>query len=429
MDHMKQLIKRAVEVRLQALAKKAIQRYQPIIIGVAGSVGKTSTKEAIFSVLAKKMSVRKSTKSYNNEFGVPLAVLGLESGYNSPLKWMKLLFDARRVALGKDETYPKVLVLEMGSDHVGDVEKLMRIAPPSVGVLTAIAPVHLEFFGSFENVKKEESTIVRNLSKSSCGIINGDDEHAKSFASVTPNPILYGLSEECDVFASDIKYFSEDASGNIGIRFLLHIKGEAHEAFLPLGLGKTHLYSALAAVAVGNHLNVPAKDIVLSLLDFAPPPGRMRCLEGIKHTKLIDDTYNSSPRAVEAALQVLKDCPAKGKRYAVLGDMAELGKETESLHREVGKLVLGNADVLITVGEKARDIAFGAREAGMSEDRVYIFSDPGEAGKFLQERLHQGDVALVKGSQAVRLEKIVKEVMAEPAKADEFLVRQEEFWR
>jgi len=153
---MRQWIKRFVQRQLEGYARKTLKHYKPVVIGVAGSIGKTSTKEAIYAVLSKSMSVRKSAKSYNNEFGVPLTILGLESAFSSPTKWLLTLMQAQSVALGNAIDYPECIILEMGSDHLGDVHKLMSIAHPNIGVLTAIRPVHLEFFETFQNVKMEK---------------------------------------------------------------------------------------------------------------------------------------------------------------------------------------------------------------------------------------------------------------------------------
>lgn len=427
---MRQWIKRFVQRQLEGYARKTLKHYKPVVIGVAGSIGKTSTKEAIYAVLSKSMSVRKSAKSYNNEFGVPLTVLGLESAFSSPTKWLLTLMQAQAIASGNAIDYPECIVLEMGSDHVGDVHKLMSIAHPNIGVLTAIAPVHLEFFETFQNVKMEESTIVRELDEKDAAIVNADDTETNAYAHKTSaESITFGFSESANVRGSDLKLFTQKENGGFALSFKLHLGGESAEVLLPHALSTAHAYAALAAAAVGKRLQMSISEIVLGLAEFVPPPGRMRYIDGIKHTHIIDDTYNSSPKASEAALDVLKDFPTKERHFAIMGDMAELGKETKSLHMQVGTYVKGRADVLITVGEKARDIAHGARASGMKEENVFSFAHAEEAGKFLQDRIKEDDVMLIKGSQIARLEKVVKEVMAEPERASELLVRQESYWQ
>ncbi|MFA5030041.1 MAG: UDP-N-acetylmuramoyl-tripeptide--D-alanyl-D-alanine ligase [Patescibacteria group bacterium] len=427
---MRQWIKRFVQRQLEGYARKTLKHYKPVVIGVAGSIGKTSTKEAIYAVLSKSMSVRKSAKSYNNEFGVPLTVLGLESAFSSPTKWLLTLMQAQSVALGNAIDYPECIILEMGSDHLGDVHKLMSIAHPNIGVLTAIAPVHLEFFETFQNVKMEESTIVRELDETDAAIVNGDDLETNAYAKKTSaESITFGFSESSQVRGTDLKLFTQKENGGFALSFKLHLGGETADVLLPHALSTSHAYAALAAATVGKRLQMSISEIVLGLAEFVPPPGRMRYIEGIKRTHIIDDTYNSSPMAAEAALDVLKDFPTKEKRYAVLGDMAELGQETKPLHLRVGSYMKGRTDILIAVGEKARDIAHGAREAGMKEEDVFSFALAEDAGKFLQDRIKENDAILIKGSQVARLEKVVKEVMAEPNRAAELLVRQEEYWQ
>jgi len=427
---MRQWIKRFVQRQLEGYARKTLKHYKPVVIGVAGSIGKTSTKEAIYAVLSKSMLVRKSAKSYNNEFGVPLTVLGLESAFSSPVKWLLTLIQAQSIASGNAIDYPECIVLEMGSDHLGDVHKLMAIAHPNIGVLTAIAPVHLEFFETFQNVKMEESTIVRELDEADAAIVNADDQEASVYAKKTSaESITFGFAESAQVRGSNMKLFTQKENGGFALSFTLQLSGESADVLLPHALSASHAYAALAAAAVGKRLQMSISEIVQGLAEFVPPPGRMNYVEGIKHTHIIDDTYNSSPQAAEASLDVLKDFPTDGKRFAVLGDMAELGNETKPLHVRVGAYVMGCADVLITVGEKARDIAHGARDAGMHEDDVFSFANSSEAGKFLQDRIKENDVILIKGSQVARLEKVVKEVMAEPNLAPELLVRQESYWQ
>lgn len=425
---MREWIKKKVLAFLVAKAEATLKRYKPMVIGVAGSIGKTSTKEAIFCAISQSFTVRKSTKSYNNEWGVPLAILGIESGYASPIEWLRVVRHARKVARGNEKKFPSVIILEMGSDHVGDIEKLMRLAPPTIGVLTAIAPVHLEFFETFDNVKKEESTIVRLLQGNSFAVVNGDDADTHPVAKESPVDCLtFGKNDGNDVQAKDILIHAAQ-NGVVGIQFTLCYQNNLANVFLPNALSVPHVYAALAAATVGIHLHMTLDDIAKGLLHFSPIAGRMRRIEGIKRTTIIDDSYNSSPKAIEAALHVLKEFPAAHHRFAVLGDMAELGPETPKLHFEVGTWVPAFADVLITVGEKALQMAEGAKQSGLSEDKIFSFGKAEEAGKFLQERIHEHDVVLVKGSQAVRLERIVKEIMLEPTRANELLVRQESYW-
>jgi len=245
--------------------------------------------------------------------------------------------------------------------------------------------------------------------------------------------LTYGFSEQADVRASDPVVFSElpeEVEKRIkGISFKLHYQGTTVPVFLPDVLGKHQIYSALAAAAVGIHFNINLVDIAEALKKWQSPKGRMKIINGIKHTVLIDDSYNSSPVACKAALEVLDKMPAQGKnKFAALGDMAELGEFMEEGHYEVGQRAAKICDYLVTVGEAAKMMAEQAIKTGMPKDRVYSFGTPEPAGRFLQERIKRGDIVLIKGSQVSRMEKITKELMAEPLRAKELLVRQGKGW-
>ena len=420
---------------LNKLAKKILVKYQPDIVGITGSYGKTSTKEAIYTVLSSTYSVRQNLKNYNNELGVPLSIIGKESGGKSFFKWLGVIIAAWSLLLFKNHHYPKMLVLEMAADHPGDIKYLVKMAPPKVGVITAIGPVHLEFFKKVEKVLDEKKAIITKLPEDGFAVLNADDNYVMSVDNQTKAKIMsYGFDDDSEVKASDQVIFSElpeEVEKRIkGVSFKLHYQGTTVPVFLPDVLGKHQIYSALAAAAVGIAFNINLVDIAEALKKWQSPNGRMKIIDGIKHTVLIDDSYNSSPVACEMALDVLARIPSDGKKkFAALGDMAELGEYMEEGHYLVGKKAVGTCDYLITVGEAAKMIAEQAKKSGMAEDRVFSFGTPDRAGRFIQERIKQGDIVLIKGSQVSRMEKIVKELMAEPLRAKELLVRQGRSWK
>jgi UDP-N-acetylmuramoyl-tripeptide--D-alanyl-D-alanine ligase len=415
-----------------------LKKYRPEIIGITGSVGKTSAKEVVFAVLAKKFRVRKNIKNYNNEIGVPLTIIGSESGNKNIFSWIRIFFKATRLILFTDKNYPQKLVLEMGADHPGDIKYLVELAPCKIGVITAIGdmgPVHMEFFKNIEQLVNEKANIVKHLSKDDMAVLNQDDARVIQMKDkISARIITYGFDEASDVRASDVSIADHVEIGEkeliTGVRFKLHYKDSMIPIVLPHIMGSHQIYSALCGAAVGITYEINLADIAEALRGFTPPPGRMRLIPGIKHTVIIDDTYNSSPVAAIAALKTLETIQIEtGKhKYAVLGDMAELGKYTEEGHEKVGEYVARVADVLVTIGEKAKIIAESARKNNMIEDRVFEFDDAERAGRFVQERLKEGDLVLVKGSQSVRAEKVVKELMAEPLRAEELLVRQGKKW-
>lgn len=438
-------MKKIIQFKLKILAKIILAKYKPDVIGITGSVGKTSAKEAVYAALSSKFNARRNIKNYNNEIGVPLTVIGADSPGKSVFGWLAVFFKALKLILIRDENYPRILILEMGVDRPGDMDYLNSIVKCKVGVVTLIGPVHLEFFGAISNIQKEKGKLIGNLPKSGRAILNYDDEKVRQMSKLTEAAALaYGFDENADVRAreavfsfSDIADKSEfgalaaNAAKLAGISFKLSYSGSTAPVLLPNVIGYAAVYAALAGAAAGIVYGLNLIEISQALRKFNSPRGRMNLINGIKNTLIIDDTYNSSPQSSIAALEITGKVPlAKGaRRFAVLGDMLELGGYSEQGHKEVGRrAVKDKIDKLIVVGERAWDIARGAEKAGMLADNIFHFAQAEEAGKFIQERIDEGDLVLVKGSQGMRMEKIVKEIMAEPLRAKELLVRQDEMW-
>lgn len=409
-----------------------LARYKPEIIGITGSVGKTSTKEAIYTVLASKFNVRRNIKNYNNEIGVPLTIIGADSPGKSLFGWLLVFLRALKLVLFKDRSYPGILVLELGVDRPGDMAYLETIIKPKVGVVTLIGPVHLEFFGSIEKIEKEKGLLIKELPLEGWAVLNYDDERFFSLAKLGKSRRLsYGFNEKAEVRAQELVFsFERGASGDnlSGLNFKLSYNGSTVPVMLPRVIGRAAVYSALAAAAVGVIYEMNLVEISRALHHFNPPKGRMKLIAGVKNTLIIDDSYNASPQSAAAALETIARIPlaAAAHKFAVLGDMLELGSLSEEGHRQVGAAaVKAGVDILIVVGERARDIGRGAEAAGLERRRIFHFSDSVAARLFVQDQIRQGDLILVKGSQGVRMEKIVKEIMAEPQRAKELLVRQD----
>ncbi|MFA6254689.1 MAG: UDP-N-acetylmuramoyl-tripeptide--D-alanyl-D-alanine ligase [Patescibacteria group bacterium] len=433
---MKNIFKKILELKLRFLAKAILNKYKPEVVAITGSVGKTSTKEAIYTVLASAFNCRRNQKNYNNEIGIPLTIIGAEAGGKNPFKWFGVFIKAAGLLIKKDNNYPKILVLEMGADRVGDIKYLTSFVPVKVGVITTIAPVHLEFFGTLEMIAKEKGMLIQNLAKDGYAVLNYDDKLVQPMRERTKAKVItFGNLPQADVSASDIAISHDvsykDVSTIQGISFKVVYQGKTVPVLLPKVLGRHLVPTALAAIAVGIIYNLNLHNIVAALKNFQPPLGRMRIIPGIKNTLIIDDTYNSSPLAVRQALYQLSQINLNShhKKYAVLGDMLELGVIAEQAHQEIGEAVVEyGIDYLITVGEISRDTVRGAIKKGMSKDHCFNFPNSLEAGKFLQQRINEGDLLLIKGSQGMRMEKAVKELMAEPQKAAELLVRQDKEW-
>lgn len=427
-------MKKILQLKLKIFARLILQKYQPKVIGITGSIGKTTAKEAIFHVLSKKFSVRTSFKNYNNEIGLPLVIIGSESPGKNFLGWFGVFFKALGLLLWRDKNYPRILVLEMGVDRPGDMDYLVSIAHPQVAVVTAVSFSHLEYFGSLNNIKKEKQRLAESLDKNGLAILNFDSEPVREMAEVVKaKTISYGIKAEADLRAQDIAFnFVRGHYELSGVHFKVSYQGAIVPVFMKNVMSEPAVYAALSALAVGLGEGLNLVDLAAALSDFVPPHGRMNPLPGIKHSFLIDDTYNSSPEAALSAIKILSkvSIDSSAKKYAVLGDMLEIGAYTEEGHRQVGRAVYDSGiDILVAVGERARDFIRGAKDAGMEDEQVFYFDKPQEAGKFLQNRIKEGDILLIKGSQGARMEKIVKELMAEPEKAAELLVRQGSKWQ
>jgi len=408
-----------------------INKYHPKIIGITGSVGKTGAKEAIVAVIKSKFRVRSSDKNYNNEIGVPLTIIGAESGKSSIWGWLKVFWRAKMLILFHDRNYPEVLVLEMGADKPGDISYLTSIAPCDIGVLTNIGEAHMEFFGSQDNILKEKQIILTRLAKAGLAIVNIDDPLIfKIKDKIKAKNLTVSINKKANIVASEVaNTYPVKIGDNYGVRFKISYNGSIVPFILPQVLGDYQVYSALLATAVGIGFGLNLVEIAKALREWNPPNGRMRVLSGIKNSWLIDDSYNASPKATSVAVKTLSEFPTGHFRIAVLGDMLELGNITEIEHKKIGKLVAEvGIDKLVAVGERARFIIEGALKQGMPSDYCFHFDNSDEAKKFVQELIQEGDVILIKGSQGARMEKIVKEVMGEPERSSELLVRQGKEW-
>jgi len=432
-------VRHVLQAVLSYLARAVIHRQRPFIVGVTGSVGKTSVKEAIRAVLAVERSVRSAPKNYNNEIGFPIAIIGGHAPGRSPWRWVSVIARGIGLAITRTLRYPESLVLEYGADHPGDLTVLTRIASPSVGVITAVGPAHTEYFRTVERVIAEKRRLIVALPRDGIAVLNRDDENVYAMRDRThARVVTYGFHPESDVRGVEYQVTYEQGSGvrgqvsgvvSTGIAFKVVAGGSTVPVHLMGCIGRGHASSALAAVAVGTALEMHLVEIAHALAAYEPPPGRMRVLGGVKHTVLIDDSYNSSPLAVAVALEALAEVATEGRRFVVLGDMLELGPLTEHEHEHVGELVASRTfEYLVTVGEASRHTAAGARAAGMPTDRVLEFRTAPEAARYVQDLLQPGDVVLVKGSQGMRMERVVKELMTEPLRAADLLCRQDEEW-
>jgi UDP-N-acetylmuramoyl-tripeptide--D-alanyl-D-alanine ligase len=410
---------------LNLLARLTLRRFKPQIVGITGSVGKTSTKEAIFCVLKHHIQTRANKSSYNNEFGLPLTILGLDTPGRNPLGWMVVFIKAIFVFMGSD--FPNVLILEMGADRAGDIKKLLAVVGQlDVAVLTDIGISHLENYSNIQALVNEKLSIFSGLKKDGLAILNGDNEKIRASLSLIKQArITYGFDEGSDIQAIEFQFLHKD--GSSGTNYKIRHKGTVVPFYLPESFGKPNVYAGLAAAATGLFFGLNLVNASEALKNYRGPAGRLKLLYGIKRTWIIDDTYNAAPASTMAALEVL-NLISKGRKVVAVGDMAELGPESEVLHRQVGVRIQEiGASLVFAVGSKAKVIEDELLKRKFS-GRVLWFEDSDKARMTVQNLLVEGDTLLVKGSQSVRMEKIVKEVMADPMSADKLLVRQSQTW-
>lgn len=342
------------------------------VIGITGSVGKTSTKEVLASVLSSRYVTLRSEKSYNNEIGLPLTLLALRPGMERA-------------------------VLEMGGAYrMGELQFLCSLAQPSIGVVTNVGPVHLERMGTIERIAQTKAELVACLPADGVAILNVDDPLVRGMAAVARCPVLwYGLDTSAEVRADEI-----ETLGLQGVRFRLQVGRSSCWVHTPL-LGRHSVHIALAAAAAAHADGLDFEEIGSALRNL-PTALRLIVNPGINGSTVIDDTYNASPASVLAALDLLAEL--EGRRIAVLGDMAELGSYAEEGHRKVGARAAGVCDLLYLIGPLSRITAEEAVSSGMEPGRVHHFPAAAEIEADLQAVLQERDIVLVKGSRAMALE-------------------------
>ncbi len=357
------------------------KRFNIPIVGITGSVGKTSTKDMVAAVLSQQYRVLKTEGNFNNEIGLPLTILNMDESHQCG-------------------------VIEMGMSGFGEISRLSRISLPDIAIITNIGLSHIEKLGSRQNILKAKMEILDGLSKNGTVILNIDDRLLSGMKNLLPyKTLFYGLDDDADYQAFDIK-----SAGEHGTYFKIEINDRTFEVHIPVP-GIHNVHNALAAIAVGVELKVPIEKIIKGIGEFTP--GKMRLnIMSFNGIKIINDTYNASPQSMEAALNVLKEIEGN-RKIAVLGDMLEMGSWAEKAHKNVGKYVFETgANFLITVGENGRNIAKGALESGMNPDNVHMCEDNQQIVKLLKSLACNGDVILVKGSRGMRMEEIVERLTA-----------------
>ena len=369
-----------VQVRdtLQALgdlAHAVRQRFSGPVVGITGTTGKTTTKEMLAAILARRGPGLKSAGNFNNLIGVPLTLFGLAPEH----RWA---------------------VIEMGMSARGEIARLAQIAAPQIGVITNVGAGHLENLGGISGVARAKGELFIQLPGGGTALINSDDPQICQLPLANGvRRVLFGSAPEAQVRATEIS--ATDST----VTFTLHLPEARAAVQLPLP-GRHNVQNALAAAAAAWVLDVPVDDIAAGLADFKPCPGRMELIELADDVLILDDSYNANPLSMRAALDALHDLGRPGRRFAVLGDMLELGHAARDLHREVGFLAAERTDWLFTLGDLARDIAAGAAEQGLDNARIVASTTVEALVSQLRPLLQPGDRVLIKGSRGMRMERI-----------------------
>ena len=402
---------------LRKMAVLTIKKYQPGIIAITGTVGKTSTKEAIYTILRSVRKVRANSANFNNEISLPLTILGSWTKIEQPaiFFWFKVIFTALNNLLIETD-YPELLILEYTADRPGDIKYLLTIARPQISVITAVGdiPVHVEFYASPEHVAREKARLVEALPINGFAVLNADDLMVLQMKERTrAHLITFGFDETADLRISAYEAHNEQLPLGgwkpAGITFKLEYGGN----FLPLRLagvfGKAQAYALAGAAAVAIIYGMNLLKIGEAAQYYEAPAQRLKLLAGIKGAYILDDSYNASPLSMAAALETVGTLKAK-RKVAVLGDMLELGEYTMSAHEEVGRQAARVFDVLVTVGSRARLIAEAAAKTKFDKEQIFSYDTAEEAGPAVQGIMEKGDLVLVKASRGIHLEKVVEKI-------------------
>jgi UDP-N-acetylmuramoyl-tripeptide--D-alanyl-D-alanine ligase len=371
---------------LAAMARYALDRQPGLtVVGITGSLGKTTTKEVVAGVLGARRRVFRSEGNLNSEIGLPMTVL---NGLDTP------------------EQQPEIAVLEMAMYQPGDIRFLARLARPRIGVVTTVLPIHLERVGTIERIQQAKQELVEELPSDGVAILNADDRRVAGMAAATSARVVrYGVDETADVRAERI-----ESNGLRGVEFDLVYAGNRRHVHLPL-LGAHSVHAALAATSVALEEGFSLTEAAEALQELSPTL-RLLVLDGVNGSRIVDDSYNASPESVLAALNLLHELPGR-RKIAVLGDMLELGSEEEYGHQRVGNRAAAVLDLLIAFGPRSKITAREARTAGLRADQVFEATSDTEIIQHLRAVLRPGDDVLVKGSLAMGMSAVVRGIRAE----------------
>lgn len=388
-------------------ARDYLKKYHPLVIGIAGSTGKTLVKDALTAVLSRHRHVRSSPYSYNTRLGVALTILGINQ--KSVAKhWLRLLTGSRIRELAGPE--PEIIILELGADAPGDIDFFSRELPFKIGLITNAQSSHLRLFTSKEMVAHELASLIVGLPRDGYAVLNGDDPLIKPLKEVSKAPVIY-FGESPD---AAIRLMRWHRLPNLGLTCELKI-GHKRLEFNPRHIIASYqLPLLLSALAPVQALGLPVEPALTDLQSVRPPAGRLRRFSGLNGSIILDDSYSSSPEGAALALDLLASLPAR-RRIAILGDMLDLGGVTVTKHEELGLHAAKSAHVLLAVGENMAKAGASALKSGLPVD-IHHFASSRDVGKWLPAFIQAGDLILVKGSRKIRMENIVERMLADPGR-------------
>lgn len=415
-------MKKLLMYKLKFLAKLVLKKYQPRIISITGSVGKTSAKEASYYILKNYFKVRRSYGNYNNEIGVPLTILGQKSAKKSIINWFLIFLKSLILLIKYDKNYPELLILEMGIDRPGDMQYLCDIAKPDIAIVTAIGTSHIEFFKSVENIIREKRVLVENVKADGLVILNHDQKEVLDMSKKSSAKSLsFGFDKQADLRAVD--YFLDLKKGS-------KLKVNYQGALVPVNfyniISPGGIYACLAAALLASHFNIHLLTSLKNLKHFSLPAGRLKPFVGLNDSLIIDDSYNASPESLILAIKSIASL--KNKRL-VLGDILEIGEHISQASVDIAREIIKNNFIeVITKGDLALIINRELLAQGFSQKKLQHFSNASQIISYLKDKLKEDDPVLVKGSQGARMELVVKGLLKNPELDLKKLVRQEEDW-
>ena len=419
-------MKKLLQIITTILAKAILHRYNPEIIGVAGSVGKTSAKDTIHYILKNYHKTGKTIGSFNTELGVPATIiLGGENhkkydinnyhywtGNQQKLFWINIVFISLKKLLFKDKLYPNIIVLELGEDKPGDMEYLLKIVKPKIGILTAIGkiPAHVGFYDNPQQSLHENSKLLSALPKNGLGLVNADEEQINNLK-FNANKKSFGFSKTADIKCNNIKLNIDENITKTYLTFDVSYKNKTTKIILPNAIAKHQAYNILIAIGIAEYYNLPIPEIQEKIKKITLPNQRLNLSKGIKDTLIIDDSYNSSLIASKSAINSMNNIfnllQKKNNRVAILGDMLELGKFSYKAHFELGEYLINKIDVLITVGEESKVITKAVTKLD-NKIKLHHFNTVEELIKNIENLITTNDLILVKGSRATKLKELSK---------------------